>query len=342
MKFLYFPLVSNKTKKNRQSHTDDHGTFVQTTQALVPYFWMAPPSPNWFCAHGCDFSPSTDDSSAGLAAIASKNVVLLLLVQPTKSRQHATFIGQLAHNSNSRVSAVALGKSLSSLNLCVSGCDNRVRLWNINECVCIQEHTTHSEEVTALTILGDSVVSADSGGTIVVWHIASSSIRKIQPNPNRDAITCMDAVNKHLKDDIQMTESEYSSLIVVGFVSGCLYAVDVHRGNVIHQFRGHTGEIQSVKLQLVCTDTPRFGVSGSSDKQSNEDLEISIKMLESIEETENTMVHHHIILASCDKDRNVCIWDIRDGNQLWYVKISIILFFFFIKKFLFNYISPQC
>ncbi|UKZ94148.1 uncharacterized protein TrAFT101_009032 [Trichoderma asperellum] len=184
--------------------------------------------------------------------------------------------------------------------LLVSAASNdMVRIWDINAKKCLQVLRSHSKDVFSLAISTDLklLVSMSNDKTAFIWDIDSKKpMKRFQANG-------------------AMAFSRDSKYIVAGCIDNSVGVWPVIHGNILHKFKGHTGQITAVTF----SDDSKLVASASVDRT------VKIWHVEQgvcIQEMQNysrwvssiTFSHDSAILALASDDSTVRIWNI-EGNQ---------------------------
>jgi len=153
------------------------------------------PSANWYSSSACDWCAA---APTPLVAYAAKNEVRLF--DPVACRFRGTLIGH-----SDRVTSlefrvppdpVSVGGAGRQSVLCVTGSiDQTVRIWDCESLASLHKLSgQHAKEIAGVSACRDGssvVVSADKGGTVVIWDFSSGKISKIAPiNTGATCVKC--------------------------------------------------------------------------------------------------------------------------------------------------------
>ena len=198
------------------------------------------PSANWYLAS------ALTSSLSGMTAYAAKSTTVVL-------NENMHVIHHLnGHKRGAKITAVSFSQHSATDFLLASGGSNRkICVWNAVTGLLVEEHSTHTKEVSAMTsssLVPGLFISGDKAGRIVITTataclgLATSSstssstpsiTRELRPGPE-SCVSCIAA-------------SPYDSdTIVVGYESGALVVMNIRKEVAIRRLAGHTRGVQSV------------------------------------------------------------------------------------------------
>ncbi|XP_041357872.1 gem-associated protein 5-like [Gigantopelta aegis] len=232
-----------------------------------------PSSPNWYLSH------ISDGNVLGTFVFGARHDVFVFKIVAGSIEFLGVFTGH-----RDRVTSVALGTGFGQTEVCCStGDDSQVKLWDVKTKSELQSHRDHKVKITALSwsqVQTDLIVTGDERGNVVSWAFNHDSRRHFQLE--KDYIYCL-ACCPHK-----------AAFLAIGYKSGTLLLVDVAAGGrVLHKFRGHTDEVQSVAW---CPVAGQHVLS--SNHQDDDDTSTGF------------------LLASGSRDKTIRVWGTTEGKQL--------------------------
>ncbi|CCK69254.1 Caf4p KNAG_0C01410 [Huiozyma naganishii CBS 8797] len=163
----------------------------------------------------------------------------------------------------------------SSYNLAVSGSkDATLKLWNIDlatekakkllpelesRTACLHSFTSHKGEIVALSLSGESLVSASRDKTIRQWDLKSGKcVQSLDVAfPSRD-LAGLDASYSMLNPPVVGTLQSYENALATGSRDGLIRLWDLRIGKVVRTIPAHNSAVTALKFDTTHLITGSF------------------------------------------------------------------------------------
>ncbi|KAL1925007.1 uncharacterized protein VTP21DRAFT_4661 [Calcarisporiella thermophila] len=183
--------------------------------------FVFPPSPNWYSAQLCDYSPALN-----LFVYAARSLLYLL------DSRTLIYRGRLLGHTQ-RINGVAIapdGKKCAS-----AGTDQMVRVWSLEKMHSLGVVDLHKSEVLAITWINDTtLISGDKNGQLFLLDIDTAKYTKFSFLSS--AVYCLAA---------------FSDMVAVGYQNGTIAILKAKMEEIsaLYQLQGHDDEIHSLSWQ---------------------------------------------------------------------------------------------
>lgn len=266
-----------------------------------------PPSANWYSSSACDWCES---APSPLVAYAAKNEVRLF--DPVAASFRGTLIGHTDRVTTLEFcvgarSAKGGGGGGPSV-LCATGSmDQTVRVWDCESLANLHKLSgQHAKEIAGVSACrgGSSVlVSADRGGTVIVWDYSSGKVCKLAPiNTGATCVKCGPGGSA-----------------AVGFQNGAIIVLDMASAAVLQRLIGHEGDVHALDwaphadaaAAPASTEVPDSWEDDASDSGGSGGLEGS----------RGGAASSGILASSSGRDKSIRVWSLVDGSCTQVMKL---------------------
>jgi F-box/WD-40 domain protein MET30 len=225
--------------------------------------------------------------------------------------------------------------------------DRTLRVWNWRTGVCVRVLEGHTEGVVSLTFDADILASGSVDTTVKVWNLRKgdcftlrghedwvNGVKIWDPNSSHTStspsIRAQDTLSTYASEgrpNSPIDTSDLAGKMLFSASDDCTIRLwDLRTRACIRQFKGHVGQVQSIKMIFSDVETARRhvqqgnGLLLNDQQQRNANSHASSatptppKSPLQVEDEESTGTRP--LLISCSLDNTLKLWDVETGQDL--------------------------